>query len=99
MNNVHKTMAGSRRNPPITRFRSTGLLSHEAWFVGLRPAGRPPGMSPLEELIDDVEVSISDSIDSLDDDESARLYAEILDVEQRLDALSDALTLLAAARP
>jgi hypothetical protein len=56
-------------------------------------------MSPLEELIDDVEVSISDSIDSLGDDESARLYAEILDVEQRLGALSDALTLLAAARP
>ena len=56
-------------------------------------------MSPLQELIDDVEVSISDSIDSLDDDESARLYAEILDVEQRLDAMRDALTLLAAARP
>jgi hypothetical protein len=92
-------MAVSRRNPPITRFRSTGLLSHEEWFVGLRPTGRPPGMSPLEELIDDVEVSISDSIDSLDDDESARLYAEILDVEQRLGALRDALTLLAAARP
>src|SRR5439155_734045 len=33
------------------------------------------------------------------DDDAARLYAEILDAEQRLDALRDALTLLAAARP
>jgi hypothetical protein len=53
-------------------------------------------MSPLEEFIDDVEVSITDAVDSLDDEESARLYAEVLDVEQRLDALRDALTVLAA---
>jgi hypothetical protein len=55
-------------------------------------------MSPLEKLIDLVEVSIIDSVDSLDDDDAARLYAEVLDVEQRLDALRDALTLIAAAR-
>jgi hypothetical protein len=57
-----------------------------------------PFEPPLEEFIDDVEVTISDSVDFLDDAESARLYAEILDVEQRLGALSDALTLLAAPR-
>jgi hypothetical protein len=56
-------------------------------------------MSPIEEFIDEVEVSITDAVDSLDDEETARLYAEVLDVEQRLDALRDALTLLATARP
>ena len=59
-------------------------------------SGYPLGMSPLEQFIDDVEVSITDTVDSLDDEESARLYAEILDVEQRLEALQDALTVLAA---
>jgi hypothetical protein len=54
-------------------------------------------MSPLEEFISEVEVSITDSVDLLDDDDTARLYADLLDVEQRLDALRDALTLLAAA--
>ena len=52
-------------------------------------------MSPIEKLIDEVEVSITDAVDSLDDDESARLYAEVLDFEQRLDALRDALSVLA----
>ena len=52
-------------------------------------------MSPLEQFIDEVEISITDAVESLDDEESARLYAEILDVEQRLDALRDALTVLA----
>jgi hypothetical protein len=56
-------------------------------------------MSPIGEFIDEVEVSISDAVDSLDDEESARLYAEVLDVEQRLEALRDALTVLAGARP
>ena len=55
-------------------------------------------MSPLEKFIDEVEVSITDTVDSLDDEESARLYAEVLDVEQRLEALQDALTVLATAR-
>jgi hypothetical protein len=55
-------------------------------------------MSPLEEFIAEVEVTITDSVDAMDDDEAALLYAGILDAEQRLDALRDALTLLAAAR-
>ena len=55
-------------------------------------------MSPLEEFIDEVEVSITDAVDALDDEESARLYAEVLDVEQRLGALRDALAVLADAR-
>ncbi len=53
-------------------------------------------MSPIQEFIDEVEVSITDAVDSLDNTESARLYAEVLDFEQRLDALRDALTMLAA---
>jgi hypothetical protein len=56
-------------------------------------------MSPFEQLIDDVEVSITDSVDALDDAEFAQLYAEVLYVEQRLDALRDALTVLAASQP
>jgi len=55
-------------------------------------------MSPLENFIDEVEVSITDAVDAMDDEESARLYAELLDVEQRLGALRDALTVLATAR-
>ena len=61
--------------------------------------GYPPSMSPIQEFIAEVEVSITDAVDSLDDAESARLYAEVLDVEQRLEALRDALDVLAAARP
>jgi hypothetical protein len=71
--------------------------THAAWFPGGHP-GYEPAMSPFEELIDLVEVSIIDSVDSLDDVDAARLYAEVLDAEQRLDALRDALTLMAAAR-
>ena len=55
-------------------------------------------MSPFEEFVDEVEVSITDTVDSLDREESARLYAEILDMEQRLEALSDALAVLATDR-
>jgi hypothetical protein len=54
-------------------------------------------MSPLEEFIHDVEVTI-DSVDSLGDDQAALLYAGVLDFEQRLDALRDALNLIAAAQ-
>ena len=54
-------------------------------------------MSPIEEFIDEVEVSITDAVDALDTQESARLYAEVLDFEQRLEALRDALTVIAAA--
>lgn len=64
---------------------------------GLRPrrGGYPGGMSPLEELIGEVEVSITDVVDSLDQEETARLYAEVLDFEQRLEALNDTLAVLA----
>jgi hypothetical protein len=55
-------------------------------------------MSPFEEFIDDVEISIVDSVDSLSADDAAKLYAEVLDAEQRLDALRDALALLGPAR-
>jgi hypothetical protein len=55
-------------------------------------------MSPFEHFIDEIEVSIIDSVDSLNNDDAARLYAEVLDAEQRLDALRDALSLLATAR-
>jgi hypothetical protein len=51
------------------------------------------------DFIDEVEVSITDAVDALDDAESARLYSEVLDVEQRLEALRDALDVLAGARP
>lgn len=56
-------------------------------------------MSPFEEFVDEVEVSITDAVESLDEEETARLYAEVLDIEQRLEALSDALAVLAAHRP
>ena len=56
-------------------------------------------MSPLEHFIAEVELAIIDSVESLDDDEATLLYAGVLDAEQRLDALRDALSLLAAARP
>jgi hypothetical protein len=70
---------------------------HAEWFQRLR-GGYLPTMSPIEEFIDEVEVSITDAVDALDDEESARLYAEVLDVEQRLEALRDALDVLAAVR-
>ena len=53
-------------------------------------------MSPIERFIDEVEVSITDAVDALDVAESARLYAEVLDVEQRLGGLRDALHVMAA---
>ena len=55
-------------------------------------------MSPIEQLIDDVEVSITDAVDALDPEETARLYADVLDLEQRLDALRDVLTVISADR-
>jgi hypothetical protein len=56
-------------------------------------------MSPFEEFVGEVEVSITDAVDALDEEETARLYAEVLDIEQRLDALNDALAVLATHRP
>lgn len=51
-------------------------------------------MSDLERFIADVELSIVEKVDSLRDDEAALLYAGVLDAEQRLDALRDALVLM-----
>ena len=55
-------------------------------------------MSPFEEFVGEVEVSITDMVDTLDEQESARLYAEVLNMEQRLEALNDALSMLATQR-
>jgi hypothetical protein len=56
-------------------------------------------MPPIEEFIDEVELSITDAVDTLDDKQSARLYAEVLDAEQRLEVFRDALNVLATTRP
>jgi hypothetical protein len=53
-------------------------------------------MTDLEQFISEVEVSIVDKVDSLADDEAALLYAGVIDAEQRLGALRDALALLGA---
>lgn len=65
---------------------------------GNGPGGYPFAMSPLEEFIAEVEVTIVDSVDTMSDDQAALLYAGVLDFEQRLDALRDALDLIAAAQ-
>ena len=70
---------------------------HGVWFHR-DDRGYPQVMSPIQEFIDEVEVSIIDAVDALDDEQSARLYAEVLDVEQRLEALRDALNVVTAAR-
>jgi len=54
----------------------------------------PSEESPFDEFVDEIEISITDSVDSLSADDAARLYAEILDAQQRLGALRDALALL-----
>lgn len=54
-------------------------------------------MSELEQFIREIEVSIVDSVGSLGGQEAAVLYAGVLEFEQRLDALRDALTLIEAA--
>ena len=76
--------------------QSTRIFTERGFW--LPTSGYPPTMSPIEAFIDEVEVSITDAVDTLDDQESARLYADVLDVEQRLEALRDALNVLAAAR-
>ena len=62
-------------------------------------SGYAPSMAHFEDFIDEVEVSITDAVDSLDQPQTAQLYAEVLDLEQRLDALHDALAVLATSRP
>ena len=56
-------------------------------------------MAQFEEFIDEVVVSVTDAVDSLDERQTAQLYAEVLDLEHRLDALRDALAVVATSRP
>ena len=56
-------------------------------------------MPPIQQFIEEIEISITDAVDSLDEQESAQLYAEVLDMEQRLDTLRDLLAVLGASRP
>jgi len=49
----------------------------------------------LSALIAEVEISIVDTVDRLNDAETNLLYVEVLDVQQRLAALHDALVLVA----
>ena len=49
----------------------------------------------LYDLMADLEISIVDTADRLHDAEMNLLYVEVLDVEQRLAALHDALALVA----
>lgn len=93
-----------RRNPlPKVTGRFGGLSTQgahictESGFWG-GVAGYPSDMSPFDAFVDEVELSITDAVDSLNPEETARLYADVLDMEQRLEALYDALTLLAAER-
>ena len=56
---------------------------------------RPDMTTDLSDLIADVEVSIVDTVDRLNDAELNLLYVDVLDVEQRLAVLYDALALVA----
>ena len=49
----------------------------------------------LQDLIADLEVSIVDAVDRLNQAEMDLLYVGVLDLEQRIDALHDALALVA----
>ena len=49
----------------------------------------------LQDLIADVEISIVDAVDRLSEAERGRLYVGVLDMEQRVHALHDALALVA----
>jgi hypothetical protein len=53
--------------------------------------------SPFDQLVGEIEISITDSVDSLNAEDAARLYAEILDTQQRLGALRDVLAILETA--
>ena len=58
----------------------------------------PSHESPFEAFVDEVEISITDSVGSLSAGDAVRLYAEVLDAEQRLQTLLDALALLETAQ-
>ena len=49
----------------------------------------------LHELIADLEVSITETVERLNQAELDLLYVGVLDLEQRVDALHDALALVA----
>jgi hypothetical protein len=49
----------------------------------------------LRDLIADLEVSIVDAVDRLNQAEMGLLYVGVLDMEQRVHALHDALALVA----
>ena len=49
----------------------------------------------LQDLIADLEVSIVDAVERLNQAEMDLLYVGVLDLEQRIDALHDAFALVA----
>ena len=49
----------------------------------------------LQDLISDLETSIVDAVDRLNQAEMDLLYVGVLDLEQRIDALHDAFALVA----
>ncbi|MGH9040998.1 MAG: hypothetical protein ACRDZ3_12280 [Acidimicrobiia bacterium] len=49
----------------------------------------------LQELINDLEVSIVDTVDRINDAELNLLYVAVLDLEQRIETLHDALAMVA----
>ena len=51
--------------------------------------------SELQDLMDDLEVSIVDTINRLEQAEMDLLYVGVLDLEQRIEALHDALAYVA----
>ena len=53
--------------------------------------------SELQDLMDDLEVSIVDTINRLEQAEMDLLYVGVLDLEQRIEALHDALAFVADA--
>ncbi len=49
----------------------------------------------LQELIADLEISIVDTVDRINDAEFNLLYVAVLDLEQRIETLHDALAMVA----
>jgi hypothetical protein len=58
-----------------------------------------PDMTDLSDLIAELEVSVVDTVDRLNDAELNLLYVEMLDVGQRVAALRDALGLVTRGLP
>jgi hypothetical protein len=51
--------------------------------------------SELQDLMSDLEVSLVETVARLDQEEMALLYVGVLDLEQRVEALHDALASVA----